>query len=110
MSGLNHFMKADSMVGYAKFRGLPYPEVGNFLGGALILLGGLGVLLGIYVEVSVAFLVVFLLVASFGIHHFWTDTDQQQKMGEKVNFLKNLALIGALLMMLAIETLWVLSL
>ena len=53
---------------------------------------------------------VFLLAAAFGIHNFWTVKDPQAKMAEKVNFLKDIALLGFVLMTLAIPGPWDLSL
>ena len=50
---------------------------------------GLGVLLGAYTTLAIALLIIFLVATAFGIHHFWTDADPMQKMGEKTNFFKN---------------------
>jgi len=54
--------------------------------------------------------VIFLLGASFGIHNFWTIQDQQAKQGEMAHFLKNMAILGLLLMTLAIPQPWLKSL
>jgi hypothetical protein len=50
------------------------------------------------------------LGVSFGIHNFWTIKEEQAKMGEMTNFLKNMALIGLLLMTLLIPRPWPMSL
>jgi putative oxidoreductase len=104
-NAVNHFKNTDALTGYAAARNLPSPRLGTYASGVFILLGGLGVLLGVYTDVAIALLVIFLVTAAFGIHHFWTDTDPMQKMGEQVNFAKNLALAGALLMALMIPEL-----
>jgi len=44
------------------------------------------------------------------MHRYWEVADQIEKMGEQINFYKNLGLIGAILMLLAIPTPWVMSL
>ena len=53
---------------------------------------------------------IFLLGASFGIHNFWAVHDQQAKQGEMINFLKNMAILGLLLMTLAVPRPWLMSL
>ncbi len=110
MSGLNHFMHLAGNVGYAQSKGLPMPKESVMLSGLMMILGGLGVLLGVYVAWSIYLLVAFLLVAAFKMHQFWTVADGMARMGEKINFEKNLALAGALLMLLSIPLPWALSL
>jgi uncharacterized membrane protein YphA (DoxX/SURF4 family) len=46
-------------------------------------------------------LVVFLVPVTFLMHNFWAVEDQQRKMGEMVNFMKNLALLGFVLIILS---------
>lgn len=102
MSGINHFKHLAMMTGYAQSKGLPMPREGVILTGLMMFAGGLGILLGVYVTFSILILALFLLVASFKMHQFWIVTDKMARMGEEINFKKNLALMGALLMMLAI--------
>ena len=106
MSGITHFSKTEGMTGYAQSRGMMSPKASVLLSGVFLLLGGLGVLLGVYVQIALALLVLFLLAAAFGIHHFWTDTDEGQKMSEMTNFMKNMALVGALLMLYMVSVPW----
>ena len=110
MMGLMHFGKKDMMVEYARSRGLAGAGLMTILSGLLMLLAGLGVLLGVYTELSIYGLVLFLVLASFMIHHFWTDQDPKQKMQERMHFMTNLAMAGAILMLLAISTPWMYSL
>lgn len=44
------------------------------------------------------------------MHRFWDVEDQAAKMGEMVNFTKNMALIGSALMFLAVPQPWPFSL
>lgn len=67
-------------------------------------------LLGYRPTIGAILLVVFLLAASFGIHNFWTVKDPQAKMNEQINFLKDIALLGFVLMTLLIPRPWPLSL
>lgn len=109
MSGINHFTKTEGMVGYASQRGMMSPKVMALLSGVVLLLGGLGVLLGLYVEIALGLLAFFLLASSFGIHHFWTDTEEGQRMNEMTQFMKNMALLGALLMLYMVSVPWPVS-
>ena len=95
MNGFNHFAQLNMMTGYAKSKGIPAPALAVGGSGVLLFLGGLSLLLGYHPTIGAALLVIFLLGASFGIHNFWTVQDQQAKQGEMVNFLKNMAILGA---------------
>jgi len=110
MNGFNHFAQLKMMTGYAKSKGIPAPSLAVGGSGVLLFLGGLSLLLGYHPTLGAAVLVVFLLGVSFGIHNFWTVQDQQARMGEMINFLKNMAILGLLLMTLAIPRPWMMSL
>src|SRR5215469_6800686 len=110
MNGFNHFAKLNMMAGYAKSKGIPAPALAVGCSGVLLFLGGLSLLLGYHPTIGAGLLVAFLLGVSFSMHNFWTVQDQQAKMGEMTNFLKNIAILGLLLMTLAIPRPWLMSL
>lgn len=109
LNSLNHFMKLEMMSQYASSKKVPYPKYAVVVSGLMILLGGLGIVLGVYVQYAVLLLVLFLLVVSVTMHNFWAVQDPMQKQMEMVQFLKNMALLGAALMFLTIPS-WELSL
>jgi putative oxidoreductase len=109
-AGYNHFKNLGFMSGYVASKGIPAPKLAVAGTGVLLLAGGASVLLGLYPRAGIALLVLFLLGVSFTMHAFWKIPDPQQRMGEQVNFLKNIALLGALLMFLTIPTPWPTSL
>ena len=106
MNAWNHFKYSEPMSGYAASKGVPFPKVSVLFGGVLLLLGGLGIVFGIAPEASLALLVIFLVLVTFKMHAYWKVTDPNMQMGERINFYKNLALIGALLMLYAISVPW----
>lgn len=106
MSGFNHLKNGKMFTGYAESKGVPMASVAVFLTGLMLLLGGLGVLLGAYIQLSVLLLAVFLFFVTMQMHQFWKITDPMQKMNEQINFMKNMALLGAVLMLLAIPSPW----
>ena len=110
MNAFNHFAQLNMLTGYAKSKGIPAPAIAVGGSGVLLFLGGLSLLLGYHPTIGAALLVIFLLSVSFGIHNFWTVQDQQAKLGEMTNFLKNMAILGLLLMTLAIPRPWPMSL
>jgi putative oxidoreductase len=110
MNGFNHFAQLNMLTGYAKSKKIPAPALAVGASGVFLFLGGLSLLLGYHPTIGAALLMIFLLGAAFGIHNFWTVQDQQAKMGEMINFLKNMAILGLLLMTLAIPRPWPMSL
>ena len=109
MNGLNHFMKMGMMKGYASSKGGPMAGWAVAITGLMILLGGLGILMGVYIQLSVLLLAIFLVFVTFKMHNFWAVTEPNMKMMEMVNFYKNMALLGAVLMILFIPFPWVYS-
>ena len=110
MNAFNHFAQFNMMTGYAKSKGVPAPALAVGGSGVLLLLGGLSLLLGYHPTIGTALLVIFLLGASFGIHNFWTIQDPQAKQVEMITFLKNMTILGLLMMTVAIPRPWLMSL
>lgn len=108
-SGINHFTKLQEMASYAKAKGVPFASAGVLMTGVLLLFGGLSLLLGVYPVLGIFLLAVFLVPTSLMMHDFWNVQDPMMKMNEMVNFMKNMALLGALLMFLAVPRPWPLS-
>jgi hypothetical protein len=73
-------------------------------------LGGLSMLLGVYPVVGIILLIIFLLGVSFQMHAYWKADDAQMKQIDRINFTKNMALVGALLMFLLLPHPWPMSL
>ena len=109
-SGFNHFMLLGMMSDYAKMKGVPLPSAAVAITGLMLILGGLSILMGVYPVVGVILLCAFLLPVSIIMHNFWKIQDAQMKMTEMTNFLKNMALLGAVLMFLSIPQPWPFSL
>ena len=109
-SGLNHFLQLGFMAGYAQMKGVPAPALAVALTGVLLLAGGLSILFAAWPRVGIALLVVFLLPTSVIMHDFWSVADPMQQTVEMTSFMKNMALAGAALMLLAIPEPWAASL
>ena len=108
--GFNHFKMLTMMSGYAQSKGVPLPKAAVAFSGVLLWIGGLSILFGIYPTFGAVALVLFLVPVTFMMHAFWKIQDAHMKMGEMVNFTKNLALLGAALLLLSIPQPWSTSL
>ncbi|MCS7170596.1 MAG: DoxX family protein, partial [Candidatus Kapabacteria bacterium] len=106
-NALNHLVIAPrALAQYAAAKGVPAPVVMVYLGGVLLLVGAVTILLGVHVPLGVAALLVFLVPVTLWVHNFWSVHDPVQRMVEMVQFTKNVALIGATLLLLAIPEQW----
>ncbi len=101
MSGYNHFAHLGMMAGYTQSKGVPAAKPAVIITGALLLIAGITTLLNYYPEVGLVALIIFLIPVTFLMHAFWKIQDPMAKMGERVNFFKNLALLGGAFLLLA---------
>lgn len=99
--GINHFRNLAAMSGYAQSKGVPYPRAGVLGSGAMILAGGLMVLLGVWADLGALLVVTFLLATAVMMHDFWKQSDPMTKMNDLIHFQKNVSLAGAGLMLFA---------
>ena len=64
----------------------------------MLLLGGLSILLGFWVRIGAALLVIFLIPTAFIMHNFWTVTGPLTRANDQAHFLKDIALTGGALL------------
>lgn len=105
MSGINHFMKLEMMSEYARKKGVPAPKLGTLVSGLLLVVGGATLIMGAWTTIGIWLLIAFLIPTTLLMHNFWA-VPEEQKINEMTQFMKNMALIGALLMMLIIPEPW----
>lgn len=110
LGGLNHFQHLAMMSGFVGSKGVPAAKAAVIFSGLLIVVGGLSVILGFHVRIGLLCIMLFLAPVSLLMHNYWVETDMMQRINQRVNFQKNVALFGAALMMLIIPRPWPLSL
>ena len=93
-SGINKIINPVATQENMSAHGMPFTLVFLVAAIALEILGGLSVLLGIKTRWGSAMLIIFLIPATFIFHHD-LSTELEQAM-----FLKNLAMLGGLLMLI----------
>lgn len=101
-SGVNHFMQTDQLSGWVESKGFPASEILVYLSGLMLLAGGLGIATGAYPVLSILLVGIFLAAVTPAFHDFWNFEGEEQQ-NHMTNFLKNVALIGALLMALSLD-------
>src|SRR6185437_10814914 len=83
-NGINHFKNREMMAAYASSKKVPA--------------AGVSLLTGMRPKWGAASVAGFLLGVSPTMHAYWNETDQQQRMNDTINFMKNMALIGGALL------------
>lgn len=97
-NGIAHFRQRAALTEYARGAGAPLPELTVPLTGAMLVIGGLSVLFGVYARIGAWLLVLFLVPAAFIMHRWWGLENAEAAQAQKPHFWKNLALAGAALM------------
>ncbi|MFJ6631985.1 DoxX family membrane protein [Streptomyces sp. NPDC091376] len=100
-SAVGHLTHSREMGAYAASKGLPAPVAATVASGVLLLLAGLSLVLGIWADLGCLLIAVFLFPTAVLMHPFWKETDPQTRPTEQIMFLKDTALGGAALMLLA---------
>jgi uncharacterized membrane protein YphA (DoxX/SURF4 family) len=107
LGGLNHFQHLGMMSGFTASKGVPAAKAFVISSGLLILVGGLSVIVGWHVRIGLACIVLFLVPVTLLMHNYWVETEMMPRINQRVNFQKNVALLGAALMLLMIPRPWV---
>jgi putative oxidoreductase len=105
-NGINQLWNSKAMAQYAAARGVPAAEQAVQASAALLVGGGLSVLAGAKPRQGLAAIAAFLIPVTLQMHRFWDEPDPQQRQMEMIQFSKNTALLGAALMMLALDEPW----
>lgn len=101
-SGFAHLTKTNYMVGYAQSKKVPAAKLSIQVSGLLLILGALSIAFGVYADLGALVIAVLLAVIAVKMHDFWIQTDAQQKQNEKTQFLKDIALAGAALVLFVV--------
>jgi putative oxidoreductase len=101
-AGVAHLTQTRETAEYASSKGVPNAVLLVQVSGVQMLVGGLMVLLGIWMDLGFLILAAFLVPAAVLIHAFWRVDDPEQLNVERSQFMKNLALTGACLIMFAL--------
>jgi putative oxidoreductase len=99
-SGFGKITDFQGTAGYIASARMPMPQV--LAVGAIIVefIGGLALLIGFRARWAALAFVVFLIVITPIFHNFWS-VPADEVMSQQINFIKNVAIIGGMLMVMA---------
>jgi len=81
--------------------GVPFPSF-MLLGAIVFLLAGsLSLIAGFKARAGAVLLLLFTISGTYFFHHFWTYTEPEQMQEHFKSFMKNVAIMGGLLMIIA---------
>src|SRR6478672_637251 len=93
----HHFSDFDRINQLLTNKGIPAPKVIHPLAIGCMAIGGLSLVLGYKARFGAFLLFVFLGLAGYYIHDFWHLASSMDREDALAQFLKNLALMGAML-------------
>ena len=98
--GADAFLKPGGRVDKVSHAGIPEPEKAVVLNGAIMVVGGAALALGFFPKLAALVLLGSLVPTTLVGHPFWQEKDAASIKNQQVQFMKNLGLIGALLLVL----------
>ena len=105
-SGIDHLQNLKGMAQYAGAKGVPAAEQAVQATGAMLLAGGLSIIAGLKPRHGLAMIVAFLVPVSLQMLRFWEEQEPQKRQLEMIQFMKNMALVGAALALMQVEEPW----
>ena len=95
-SGFGKITGFEGTVGYIASKGLPLPQIGAIIAIVVELGGGLLLAIGYKARWAALALAIFTLAAGILFHNYWA-VDAAQRMGQEINFWKNVSMTGGAL-------------
>jgi len=100
LSGFAKISGFEGTAGYIGSKGLPMPQLLAALTIVVELGGGLALMAGFFTRQAVVALAGFSLLTALVFHNFWAAPQAEQMM-QQINFMKNLAIAGGMLVVAA---------
>ena len=101
--GLRLFRHPEEHAPKAGAAGIPEPELAVKVDGAAMALGGIALGLGIRPRLAAALLIVAFIPTTLVFHAFWKEETEDGRKHHQTHFVKNLGLIGGLLLVMSGE-------
>lgn len=96
VAGAGKLMKFAGTAGYLAKLGFPASEVMTVIAIVIELGGGILLVIGWQTRWVAWIMAIFVVIATLAAHRFW-DFEGAQMMAQRMNFLKNLSILGGLL-------------
>lgn len=96
----NKILNFNGVAGYMASEGVPLPNLMLVGGIAFLIIGSLSIITGYRTQYGAGLLLVFLVLATYFFHDFWTF-DGEQRQQQMIQFMKNLSLMGTMVFLMA---------
>ena len=100
ISGYGKIGGFDGTVAQIASKGIPLPELAAAAAIVVELIGGILLVVGWQTRWAAAALLLFMIPTTLLFHNFWAF-DAAQQMAQRIHFMKNLAIMGGILYVLA---------
>jgi len=96
----NKIPKFNDVAGYMASEGVPMAKF--MIAGAIVFLiaGSLSIIVGYKARIGAGLLLIFLVLATYFFHDFWTFEDAAEKQQQLIAFMKNLSLMGTMVFLI----------
>ena len=100
VSGIAKLTDTAGTASHMAAAGIPYPDTLALVAGTAEILGAIAIAAGFLTRFAAGGLILYLIPTTLIFHAFWNATGEQH-MQQMVNFMKNLAIIGGLAVLMA---------
>jgi putative oxidoreductase len=98
----NKIPNFSQVAGYMESVGVPAAQMMLAAAIVFLLVGGVSLVVGFKARLGATLLFVFLVLATYFFHNFWAfDPETPEFQQQMIHFMKNIALMGAMLMVMA---------
>lgn len=98
--GAGAFSNPDARAAKVANAGIPEPRQATILNGAVMTVAGGALAAGIMPKLAAISLIGALLPTTFVGHPFWDEEEGGPRVNQQIHFLKNVAMLGGLLLVL----------
>ncbi|MFZ3200635.1 MAG: DoxX family protein [Candidatus Acidiferrales bacterium] len=98
LAGINKFAHFSMMTGFLAAKSLPAPAFCLACAAVLEMLAGIAVLIGFQTKIAAWLLFLYVIPTTLLLHNFWA-MQGTERMDSQVHFMKNLAIMGGLLLL-----------
>lgn len=96
----NKIPKFNDVAGYMASEGVPMAKLMPVGAIVFLIAGSLSIIAGYRARVGAGLLLVFLVLATYFFHDFWTFEDAAEKQLQMIAFMKNLSLMGTMVFLI----------
>lgn len=100
VSGIAKLTDTATTVSHMTAAGIPYADTLALVAGAAEVLGAIAIATGFLTRAAAVGLILFMIPTTLIFHAFW-NVGGEQRLTQMVNFMKNLAIIGGLFVLMA---------